>query len=182
MRCCILRGTCVLQGLMLQTLEPSRKAIGHAMQITSTFKFLLHWNRQSVELLWDQHMWEVVVNLARQQKPVRTASGQDSREGARVFRVYCFHVLLLLIYTERSGIFRVTIKQRLAFWCSWPACSLLICSLIKWHIPLETCFKITHQGYGLLIWQPEASQQGYILNLVWTKLRAYYPFGKIVHF
>lgn len=47
-----------------------------------------------------------------QQEPVSTASAQGNREGT-VFKVYCFHILLLFIYLSTRVFFHVAARLSL---------------------------------------------------------------------
>lgn len=69
--------------------------------MTWTFMFLVLWKNCLLNCCWIN----TAASKARQHKPVSAASCQDSREGARVCRSYCFHILLLFIYTGRRRVF-----------------------------------------------------------------------------
>lgn len=71
------------------------------VQMTWAFMFLILWKSCLLNCCWIN----TAASKARQCKPVSTASCQDSREGARVCRSYCFHILLLFIYTGRRSVF-----------------------------------------------------------------------------
>lgn len=76
-------------------------------RVTSLFRWPEHlcswssWKSCLLNCCWIN----TAASKARQCKPVSAASCQDSREGARVCRSYCFHILLLFIYTERRSVF-----------------------------------------------------------------------------
>lgn len=69
--------------------------------MTWAFMFLILWKSCLLNCCWIN----TAASKARQCKPVSAASCQDSREGARVCRSYCFHILLLFIYTGRRSVF-----------------------------------------------------------------------------
>lgn len=71
------------------------------VQMTWAFVFLVLWKSCLLNCCWIN----TAASKARQRKPVSAASCQDSREGARVCRSYCFGILLLFIYAGRRSVF-----------------------------------------------------------------------------
>lgn len=69
--------------------------------MTWAFMFSVLWKNCLLNCCWIN----TAASKARQHKPVSAASCQDSREGARVCRSYCFHILLLFIYTGGRSVF-----------------------------------------------------------------------------